>query len=58
MVGTVCRAGLSKAQLADIGVQCREAYSKAMKKQGSQAAVAGLAGTTAVEGKGWRFWQR
>eukprot|EP00878_Enallax_costatus_P028845 GHUV01031195.1.p1 GENE.GHUV01031195.1~~GHUV01031195.1.p1 ORF type:complete len:391 (+),score=148.69 GHUV01031195.1:342-1514(+) len=50
------RAGLSKAQIADIGVQCREAYSKAIKKQGGVAA--GAAGAAAAESKGWRFWGR
>lgn len=51
-----CRAGLSKAQIADIGVQCREVYSKASKRQGGQLTAAAVA--TAAEAKGWKFWQK
>jgi hypothetical protein len=60
-----CRSGLSKAQLADVALQCRELYSKALKKQGSQASAAAAAATAAAmggagdgSGKGWKFWGR
>ncbi|KAF6256967.1 exocyst complex component Sec6-domain-containing protein [Scenedesmus sp. NREL 46B-D3] len=65
------RSGLSKAQLSDMSLQCRELYSKALKKQASQASTAAAATPAAAmasgpasgaagdgSGKGWKFWGR
>jgi hypothetical protein len=57
-----CRPGLTKVQLAEISVQCKELYSKALKQQ----AAAGYAGqplpllsqaTGDPGSKGWKFWK-
>ncbi|WIA31171.1 hypothetical protein OEZ86_001178 [Tetradesmus obliquus] len=65
------RPGLSKAQLNDVALQCRELYAKALRKQqqGSTAAAGAAAGGVVPgaaglgqagdgSGKGWKFWGR
>jgi hypothetical protein len=56
------RPGLSKVQLAEISVQCKELYTKALKQQ--QATGYGLQlpplmpqNTGEGGGKGWKFWR-
>lgn len=65
------RPGLSKAQLNDVALQCRELFAKALRKQqqGSTAAAGAAAGGVVPgaaglgqagdgSGKGWKFWGR
>lgn len=61
-INALCRPGLTKVQLAEISVQCKELYSKALKQQ----AATGYAGqplpllnqaTGDPGSKGWKFWK-
>lgn len=60
---SVCRPGLTKVQLAEISVQCKELHSKALKQQaaagyGGQLPALLPASVGADPGaKGWRFWK-
>jgi hypothetical protein len=64
---TYCRKGLSKVQVAEIGVQVKELHTKALKQQ----AAAGYGGSGRqlpplmpqntggddAGNKGWKFWK-
>lgn len=67
------RAGLTKVQAAEISVQCKDLYSKALKQQAAAGGGAGgvggvglslpplmpAGGGAAGDGssKGWKFWK-
>jgi hypothetical protein len=58
----VCRPGLNKVQIAEISVQCKELYSKALKQQaaagyGPQLPPLMPQSTGDAGGKGWKFWK-